>query len=88
MTEGMGPILDRTQEHLGTTDMAIIQMRRCMLNAVKALRDRDETPPGVDDPDGYAVRSGTVYLPRDQSWWDASRELLRVSDRPILSVGV
>src|SRR6266545_2806357 len=87
MTEGMGPVLDRTHEHLGTTDMAIIQMRRCMLNAVKALRDRDQAPPGVDDPDAYAVRSATVYLPKEQSWWQASREQLRVSDRPLLTAG-
>ena len=28
MTEGMGPILDRTNEHLGTTDQMIIRTRR------------------------------------------------------------
>src|SRR5205085_12119733 len=30
-TEGQGPIQDRTQEHLGTTDRAIIQARQMLL---------------------------------------------------------
>lgn len=86
MTEGMGPILDRTIEHLGTTDAAIIQMRTRVLNAVKALRDHGTTPPCVDDPEAYAVRSASAILPKDQNWFDANRELLRVSDQPILSL--
>ena len=32
--ESMGPIYDRTQEHLGSADTAIIQMRRLLLEAV------------------------------------------------------
>jgi phthalate 4,5-dioxygenase oxygenase subunit len=33
----MGPVVDRTQEHLGTSDVAIIRMRRRMLEAVRRL---------------------------------------------------
>ncbi len=33
--ESMGPIVDRTQEHLGTSDIAIIRMRRRMLEALR-----------------------------------------------------
>ena len=39
ITESMGPIVDRSQEHLGTSDKMIIQTRRRLLKAVKALRD-------------------------------------------------
>jgi phthalate 4,5-dioxygenase len=89
MTESMGPVLNRTTEHLGTTDAAIIQMRRCMLNAVKALRDHDAVPPGVDNPEAYGVRSATAYIPKDQSWLDASGDSLRVGpNRPLLTAGV
>jgi phthalate 4,5-dioxygenase oxygenase subunit len=35
--ESMGPVVDRTQEHLGTSDVAIIRMRRRMLEAVRRL---------------------------------------------------
>lgn len=30
-TETMGPIVDRTKEHLGTSDLPIIHMRRLLL---------------------------------------------------------
>jgi len=37
MWESMGEIADRTQERLGASDIAIVQFRRLMLDAVKAL---------------------------------------------------
>ena len=36
----MGPIYDRTQEHLGTTDKAIIRMRRMLIKAAQDLAQR------------------------------------------------
>ena len=40
MTESMGPIYDRTQEHLGTTDVAIIFWRRYMMRLARNLPKR------------------------------------------------
>ena len=34
-TMGRGPIIDRSRENLGTTDLAVVQFRRLMLDAVK-----------------------------------------------------
>jgi phthalate 4,5-dioxygenase oxygenase subunit len=34
--ESMGPIVDRTNEHLGTSDQAVIRFRRLMLDAARA----------------------------------------------------
>jgi phenylpropionate dioxygenase-like ring-hydroxylating dioxygenase large terminal subunit len=62
--ESMGPIYDRTQEHLGTTDALIIATRRCLINAAKALRDQQTVPPGVDKPELYRMRSGGALLPK------------------------
>src|SRR5439155_3353455 len=39
VTESMGPIYDRTQEHLGTSDAMVIRTRRRVLSAARALRD-------------------------------------------------
>ncbi|KAF0962493.1 hypothetical protein MLGJGCBP_04384 [Rhodococcus sp. T7] len=39
----MGPIEDRTREHLGTSDLAVIRMRRLMLDAARR-NTRGETP--------------------------------------------
>ena len=77
VTESMGPIYDRTQEHLGTSDRMVIRTRKRLIDAAKALRDKGELPPGVDDPKVYAVRSGGVVLPRGADWIEATRELRR-----------
>ncbi len=78
ITESMGPIYDRTQEHLGTSDAMVIRTRRRAIAAAKALRDHGEVPPGVDEPAVYRHRSGGVILPRSTSWLDATREMREV----------
>ncbi|HZT06370.1 MAG TPA: Rieske 2Fe-2S domain-containing protein [Chloroflexota bacterium] len=75
-TESMGPIMDRTVEHLGSTDTVIIAMRRRLLAAAKALRENGVTPPGVDQPEAFAVRSAIVNLPVELNWVEASREMI------------
>jgi hypothetical protein len=77
VTGSMGPIYQRHQEHLGTTDALIIRTRRRLLQAAKALRDEGILPPGVDEPELYAQRSGGVILPRAADWWDATQDLRR-----------
>ncbi len=75
MTTSMGPIFDRSKEHLGSTDAMVIQVRRRLLNAVKAHMERGATPSGVDDPQVYQVRSGGVFLPVGADWVEATHEL-------------
>jgi hypothetical protein len=77
VTESMGPIYDRTQEHLGSSDVMVIRTRKRLLDAARALREAGQVPPGVDDPAVYAVRSGGVVLPRAADWIEATRELRR-----------
>jgi nitrite reductase/ring-hydroxylating ferredoxin subunit len=67
----MGSIMNRPGEHLGTADMAIIRVRRRLLEAVKALRDHGTTPPGVDDAALYTVRSCLTVLPPEADWLTA-----------------
>jgi hypothetical protein len=75
VTESMGPIMDRTVEHLGTTDALIIRTRRRMIDMARALQEHGTVPPGVDEPELYRQRSGGVILPREENWWDATEEL-------------
>src|SRR6266850_2194012 len=77
VTESMGPIYDRSQEHLGTSDAMVIRTRRRVINAARALRDTATTPPGVDEPAVYRYRSGGVVLPRDADWLEATKGLRR-----------
>ncbi len=77
VTESMGPIYDRSKEHLGTSDAMIIEVRRILINAAKALREQGVTPPGVDHPELYRVRSASVVLPKEVRWLEATEETLK-----------
>ena len=79
MTETMGPIYDRTQEHLGTTDAMVIFVRRRLLEAARALRDEAALPANVDDSNLCRVRPASALLPEGESWISAT-EKARQSD--------
>ncbi len=72
--ESMGPIADRSREHLGASDEAIIRVRRRLLDAARALRDTGEEPPGVRLPASYRLRGCQLVLPPDADWQEASRD--------------
>ena len=55
--ESMGPIQDRTREHLGTTDKVIMANRRILLAAIDTVA-AGGTPPGVADPALHAQMHG------------------------------
>jgi hypothetical protein len=86
VTESMGEIYDRTNEHLGTSDTMIIRTRRRMIVAAKALRDSGALPPAWDRPEAYGVRTGGVMLPKGTNWVEGSAELRKgFVDHPELS---
>jgi phenylpropionate dioxygenase-like ring-hydroxylating dioxygenase large terminal subunit len=66
LQEAMGPIVDRSLEHLGPADKAIIQMRKLLLAAV-ATAESGGVPPGVR-PTYYALVAGEGVLPRSADW--------------------
>lgn len=74
--ETMGTIFDRSQEHLGAADTAVIRFRRRLIAAARAFHEQGSTPPGVDIPGAYAVRSASVELPRDVSWLEGIKDAL------------
>ncbi|MBA3737652.1 MAG: aromatic ring-hydroxylating dioxygenase subunit alpha [Actinobacteria bacterium] len=78
LQESMGPVVDRTKENLVSTDNGIIMARRKLKKAVIALRDKGETPPGVD-PAHQRVRSASVVLDPEDAWIDKSRDVLSVT---------
>jgi hypothetical protein len=64
--ESMGPIVDRTQEHLGTTDKSVITARRLLLESAKTVAEGGD-PLGADDS-YYHVRAIERVLPADADW--------------------
>ncbi len=67
LQEGMGAIVDRSLENLGTSDKAIVAMRRIMLRSIDAVA-RGEDPPGVDPAIHGQVRPYDDYLPDGADW--------------------
>lgn len=68
--------MDRTREHLGQTDMAIIAARGIMLDAIKNLREGVDAP-GVDPHTYRHIRSTQMILPNGVRWQEAAEaELL------------
>ena len=66
LQESMGPIVDRSKEHLGPADRAIIQARRLLRDAVRSVAAGDR-PPGTGTS-YYTLRAGEAVLPRDADW--------------------
>ena len=64
--ESMGNIVDRSREHLGPADRAIISARRILTNAVRAV-ERGETPAGANTS-YYNVRASEKIFARDIPW--------------------
>jgi phenylpropionate dioxygenase-like ring-hydroxylating dioxygenase large terminal subunit len=67
--EAMAPIVDRSQEHLGQTDRAIITTRKMLLQAMRTVQDGG-APPAADDS-YYHLRAIEQVLPDGVSWRDA-----------------
>jgi len=72
--ESMGPVADRTMEHLGSSDIAIIRIRKMLLDVV-AAHEAGGTPPGLD-PNDYRARSTRFILPPDGDFTAAVEDQL------------
>jgi phthalate 4,5-dioxygenase len=64
--ESMGPIVDRSKEHLGPADKAIIQARKLLRQAVMTVEAGGK-------PDGtstsyYTLRAHEAVLPNGADW--------------------
>ena len=71
--ESMGPILDRSKEHLGVSDTAVIRFRRMMIDAVKDFTETGEAPLGLAVPIPYAdLRAEEEMVLIDASWHSVS----------------
>ena len=70
LQEGMGAICDRSGEFLGTSDKAVVAMRRLLLEAVDAA-ERGSAPRGLDPASCRAVRPFDNIVPPGTDWRDA-----------------
>lgn len=79
--ESMGPIYDRSREHLATTDRGVVALRQVLLDALQGV-ERGEEPLGVPGKVPLDnICSASYLLPADRSWQEATplpAELMRV----------
>ncbi|HLY66014.1 MAG TPA: Rieske 2Fe-2S domain-containing protein [Chloroflexota bacterium] len=72
VVESMGPIYDRTREHLGSTDVAIARFRRWMIYHARALAEGVE-PPGLDGTFDYPrLASEEKIVPVEMPWQEVA----------------
>lgn len=69
-TETMGPIVDRSKEHLGTSDLPIINMRRLLLQQVKDFQEGKE-PLQLDNESLKTLFSDGIYDEKHKTWQEA-----------------
>jgi nitrite reductase/ring-hydroxylating ferredoxin subunit len=74
--ESMGSLVDRTRERLGTSDTAIIAMRRLLLQEIRALHHGEE-PFAPCHGEVYWVRSASTVLKRDIEFEEGCRILMK-----------
>jgi hypothetical protein len=79
--ETQGAIQDRTKEHLGSTDIVIIEVRKALLAAIKQMEQTGE-PPGlvrVKDDSGRPFRDficTEVFIGEDEDGPSYCRRVL------------
>jgi phenylpropionate dioxygenase-like ring-hydroxylating dioxygenase large terminal subunit len=81
VTESAGAIVDRSREHLGTSDKAVIAFRQRMLAAARRLEQGLE-PQAPYDPDCYRVRAHSALVSRDERDFVENEEFRRAMLAP------
>jgi len=71
VSETMGPMADRTREHLGRSDAAVVAFRRMMLKAVRQLQETGELPQAEQGRfDWSEITAETFLFSPEKKWQD------------------
>jgi phenylpropionate dioxygenase-like ring-hydroxylating dioxygenase large terminal subunit len=77
--EAMGPVVNRSKEHLGQTDRAVIMTRRMLLKAIDTVAAGD-TPPGLGES-YYSARAIEDVIPEEELGLDALADRMFIGGR-------
>ena len=67
--ESMGPIYDRSTEHLGTTDIAVVRMRSLLLRSVRGFVREEKIPLGLNKKIPYERLRGEEAIISGETTW-------------------
>jgi hypothetical protein len=70
--ESMGPLVDRTKEHVGNSDRAIVAARLLLLQAAKSVEKKSDFP--GTGPSYYRIRAVEKVLANGVQWREALRD--------------
>jgi len=77
-TETQGPIQDHAAEHLGTVDIAVVMVRKLLLDAIRELHAGREPANVIRDPDParnyLPITTCSVVVPASTDWRQFCRE--------------
>lgn len=66
----MGPIADRTKDRLGASDLAVVEFRKQMLEAVEAVRNGQPAIGTGEQAVGHEVCAYQSVIPKELDWRD------------------
>ncbi len=76
--EGMGPIRDRTQEHLVSSDRVIVAARKLLIKAIRDVQEGREPPHVIRDPELNRFPNMIVWVgvvPSSTNWKEYCKQL-------------
>jgi nitrite reductase/ring-hydroxylating ferredoxin subunit len=74
--ESMGPVVDRSKEILGHSDLAIVRFRRLLLQLVKELAASGTPPAAARDSAFYNIRPATLLVPEGVPVMEAAAPII------------
>ena len=77
VTEGQGPIQDRTQERLAAGDRAVVAARTVLLKAIRDVQKGLEPPNVIRDPqkNRFRILAFNGVVPKEKHWKEKAKEL-------------
>jgi len=83
MIESMGPIVDRSMEHLASSDRMVMMTRRALLSAAREFAKSGKLPDVVDDPSiSRNARGGDMVVPENTDWIEGYEQAMKNAVRP------
>jgi hypothetical protein len=76
VTEGMGPVQDRTREHLTAMDRPVVMARKLLYGAIRDLQEGREPRNVIRDPklNRFVINACNDLVPASTTWKDYMQE--------------